>query len=254
MTPSSPLADRRTRLLCAFTLIELLTVIAVIGVLAAILIPVVGSVRESARAAQCASNLRQITTATLLLAYEDKGRFPGVGIIPGTGGASASWQDVMNTLAFSKSTLGGRGLVQRYGQEPVSGSLYCPSMQAWGASNRVPRAYTRNSYVHEVTTVGTVNGIEDYKPGLLLSRFADHSRRVLFLESEDSRDTCRQTEPFNEVALGNNPSFPPWSGNAGVFAFRHRGRMNVAFMDGHVGVYSPETFGPFNNELYFKPQ
>ena len=43
-----------------FTLIELLTVIAIIGVLAAILIPVVGKVRASARQAQSVSNLRQL--------------------------------------------------------------------------------------------------------------------------------------------------------------------------------------------------
>lgn len=46
-----------------FTLIELLTVIAIIGILAAILIPVVGAVRESARSAKCQSNLRQIGAA-----------------------------------------------------------------------------------------------------------------------------------------------------------------------------------------------
>lgn len=254
MTPSSALAVRAASRRDAFTLIELLTVIAVIGILAAILIPVVGSVRESARSAQCVSNLRQIASATLLLTYEDKGRFPGVGLIPGSGGASASWQDVLNTLAFSKPTLGGRGLVQRYGQELFPGSIYCPSMKEWGPSNRVPRAYTRNSYVNEVTSVGTVNGIEDYKPGLSINRFADHSRRILFLESEDSRDTCRQTAPLDQVALGDSAAFPPWSGNSGVFAFRHRDRMNVAFMDGHVSAYSPASFGPLNNELYFKPQ
>lgn len=60
-----------------FTLIELLTVIAIIGVLAAILIPVVGRVRESGRKATCSSNLRQLSMAFLLYADERK-RFPGV--------------------------------------------------------------------------------------------------------------------------------------------------------------------------------
>jgi prepilin-type N-terminal cleavage/methylation domain-containing protein/prepilin-type processing-associated H-X9-DG protein len=59
-----------------FTLIELLTVIAIIGILAAILIPVVGSVRESARAAQCTSNLRQIGQAIYLYAEANDGRGP----------------------------------------------------------------------------------------------------------------------------------------------------------------------------------
>jgi prepilin-type N-terminal cleavage/methylation domain-containing protein len=60
----------------AFTLIELLTVIAIIGILAAILIPTVGKVRESARAAKCTSNLRQIGQQLTLFVGDNRGYLP----------------------------------------------------------------------------------------------------------------------------------------------------------------------------------
>lgn len=54
-----------------FTLIELLTVIAIIGILAAILIPVVGRVREQAKTAQCAVHLRDLGTGAHLYANDN---------------------------------------------------------------------------------------------------------------------------------------------------------------------------------------
>jgi len=58
-----------------FTLIELLTVIAIIGILAAIIIPVVGKVRTTAKRTQGLNNLRQITMAGLTYAQENRGRW-----------------------------------------------------------------------------------------------------------------------------------------------------------------------------------
>ncbi|AHF92791.1 N-terminal cleavage protein [Opitutaceae bacterium TAV5] len=60
----------------AFTLIELLTVIAIIGILAAIILPTVGAVRKAAREVKSVSNLRQIALAMNTYADDNKDKFP----------------------------------------------------------------------------------------------------------------------------------------------------------------------------------
>lgn len=61
----------------AFTLIEVLVVVAIIALLVAILLPSLARAREQARSAQCLANLKQMSTGVLFYANENRGCLPG---------------------------------------------------------------------------------------------------------------------------------------------------------------------------------
>ena len=63
----------------AFTLVELLAVVAIIGVLVAILMPTIGHMRETAKASQCATNLRQTGLSIQNYISDNQGFLPPVG-------------------------------------------------------------------------------------------------------------------------------------------------------------------------------
>ena len=62
-----------------FTLIEMLVVLGIIALLAALLFPVYSKVRENARAASCLSNYHQIGLAIQMYAQDDSNHTPANG-------------------------------------------------------------------------------------------------------------------------------------------------------------------------------
>ncbi len=94
----------------AFTLIELLTVIAIIGILAAILIPTVSKVREHAKRAKCMSNVRQLSIALINGANQNKNQtFPS-----NAGPGQWAW-DIAHSVSNELINTAGREV------------LFCPS-------------------------------------------------------------------------------------------------------------------------------
>jgi len=105
------------------TLIEMLVVIAVIGMLAAIILPVFFQVREKARQVTCLSNLKQLGTAMAMYAIDWNGRFPAARVSEGGhGNPFGNWAGVYSVDGKCDPTKG-----QLYPYVRNASVYMCPS-------------------------------------------------------------------------------------------------------------------------------
>jgi prepilin-type processing-associated H-X9-DG protein len=266
----------RTRLkrrpCAAFTLVELLTVIGIIAVLVALLLPALSTARRAAQVTQCASNLRQINTALINYANEWKGAFP-----PNSAPIEAYW--------FNQSAIG------RYLPSPIKmpdqtvagGVLLCPA-DLEGAIRSYSMNVFASSYVSDF-----VNASMNATPPrgrLFKLGSSPSSNLILVIESFSSYDapghepTNVPADPFigytpNAIIgwtgtrpaerFGVPPGAPNMAGrfgdtNSQVCYFRHRnqkgphlitepfGRVNIGFLDGHVALFSHDQLANFTTE------
>ncbi|MEX2381661.1 MAG: prepilin-type N-terminal cleavage/methylation domain-containing protein [Opitutales bacterium] len=210
--PSAPRVRRTTR---AFTLIELLTVIAIIGILASILIPTVAKVRDTARQSVCGSNIRQITLAMLMFANDNEGMLPG-------GGSQSSprdddWIHWQPAREFRDSGIAG------YIGEDFNEALFrCPSDTNYAEFN-YPYSYTINT---ELTAAPYNNPTPrgDFIMGGI-DRLDTPTRMIMFIEEAD-------------FAARNDAVV--FLAGRDKLTRRHGERGNVSFADGHVRTVSPE--------------
>jgi prepilin-type N-terminal cleavage/methylation domain-containing protein len=85
-----------------FTLIEVLVVVAIIGILASLLLPALGEARKKSRAAVCVSNLKQVSVAFYM--YADDNNNTIISSSPSAG--DWSWDEKL-----SEDYIGGTGQV-----------------------------------------------------------------------------------------------------------------------------------------------
>jgi prepilin-type processing-associated H-X9-DG protein/prepilin-type N-terminal cleavage/methylation domain-containing protein len=233
----------------AFTLIELLTVIAVIGILAAILIPVVGRVRDAARSAVCISNLRQLGQASLVFEH-DVGHLPW-GIFPGDWPLGETWW-----IPYLMPMIEGRDLDPSK-PDRRSGVQECPSIELPRPEGvEYAHTYPANRLIFVVgqtgdrRSVNTVNSEQIPRP-----------TEVILMGDGEQRAVGESNGTFNALPSGNGSprnaedpiQNPPRNqdglGNTGP-RYRHNGRANFVFADGHVESISVESGGLLQKHYY----
>lgn len=213
-----------------FTLIELLTVIAIIGILAAILIPVVGKVREQARRANCQSNIRQQLVAMHMFAEENN----NIGYWPVQSASDDSapywlypeWVDDVNLFLCPSTDNVIRHRVDRHGNENLT------DLRANAAGGREDN---RGGHSYEYFGV--------YGPGPLsgelktpVTALGIESQTILLFDGADDprSQNCPIESTGNHGADGFNFGFAD-----GHVEWVPRDRINRVFQASYHGAWCP---------------
>ena len=207
-----------------FTLIELLVVIAVIGVLMALLLPVLGTSRESARRTQCLNNLRQMGLAAHMYVDSHQGRFPVAYRTEVKDGVSYSYcWDLTTIVAPGQPARIVPGILWDQGT-PLE-IQQCPSFE--GKANWGKDPYT--GYNYNVSYIGHGEN-ENVPEPALMKHIEEFGRTAIFGDGQYAAGANKfMRAPFDSE--GDDSFNGRWAGTQG---FRHLDTTNVAFCDGHA--------------------
>lgn len=216
---------------------ELLVVIAVIGILAAMLLPTLNEGKSSAQRAGCQGNLRQLGVAAEIYLSDNAGHFFFCSFPPVPAGQQwwFGWlaSGVEGQRAFDLSS----GALFPYLQG--SDVRLCPS-PVWDSPQFKPKgtnvifSYGCNAYLcvaqNTTQTVRPVNANKTSRPADTVL-FADSAQVNTF--QPPASPTHPMFEEFYYLDLETNYANPNNQPNC---HFRHQQRANVIFADGHVGL------------------
>ena len=228
----------------AFTLVELLVVIAIVALLMAVLMPALASARSGARELTCKSNLRQLVLANIGYASENDGFYVAAASDMWDGAGLCRWHGMREGLdaAFEPE----RGPLAAY---LADGEVKeCPERVRFVKSDSWDASFEKGcgGYGYNMSYIGSrlwQDGLDStdafraaYAGTTRATEVARASETVMFADAAMSKDG----ESYIEYSFAE-PPYAVYGGKVmtGFYMspsihFRHRGRANVGWVAGNV--------------------
>ena len=212
----------------AFTLVELLVVIAVIGIVASLLLPALTASKAAAKRIQCVDNLRQLGLAARMY-WDDNDDLTFRYLNGATNGGRLYWFGWLKPGAEGDREF-----------DPTQGALY-PYLQGTGVEVCPSLDYRSSLYKYKARGAAYGYGYNLYlgQSSIQLSRITRPGDTVLLADAAQVND-------FQAPASPEHPMLEEFyyldadegSGYPNVH-FRHQRQANAVFCDGHVDREKP---------------
>ncbi len=229
----------------AFTLVELLVVVAIISILAALLLPSLRRAKESAKSVVCVNNLRQIYIGFALYAESNDDYIPTAngfaagadfGHILGAAGLIGSYETYQGVNGGAGATLHSFPVL-KCPSEP--GVTWEPSMLGC----TMYRYHTHRTSYSINYTFGLATPFGDLRKGWSKGPQYNTAYGIYPAISSTAEATIVMDRSSYLASFWTANFFDESIDYAGVsdnaYAFRHSGRANVLYWDGHVNSRKP---------------
>jgi prepilin-type processing-associated H-X9-DG protein/prepilin-type N-terminal cleavage/methylation domain-containing protein len=216
---------QKTTFSIAFTLVELLVVISIIGLLAGLAVPAINGGLKSAKAGACLSNLHQIGVATMAYAADNSFKLPNAG-----SGTSDMWATQLATF-ISTGTKSKKSIFVCPGSEKtVQEATGTDVAVTYGVHNGLmPKGGTASNISSVVRSTEVIlAGDVCQNPGNKgWSPFCIEQPSII---SSQSGGRGGSTDLNSPISFGTDSD----NGNNPWLRYRHSGKVNVVMCDGHA--------------------
>jgi prepilin-type N-terminal cleavage/methylation domain-containing protein len=214
-----------------FTLLELLAVIATIGTLAALLLPILGKAKIKAQRTTCLSNLRQLGIAWLM--YKDDNTDYLAESYPVNNPTVWVQGDVTKPAEAGNANLIRQGKLYDYNQSIAI--YHCPADQGVSIAGTVTptvRSYSMNSFMGaRDPSLGPIpSTAAAYVPFYSTYHEMPRPSQLWVLLDEDERS-------INDGFFVTDPAAKIWFDFPANSAHRHNYSFALAFADGHSDIW-----------------